>query len=117
MTSNLRLLRICGHCGEEFTARTTVTKFCSQLCGSRAYKQRARKSAAKRSDRETESRISAPLTALQAQDFLSVDDACILLGVSRWTIGRAVKSGKLRASRLGRRILIRRLDVDQLFPC
>ena len=114
-SSNLWLTRICEYCGESFTARTTVTKFCGHLCASRAYKKRARTQAASKSDEETVSKLSLQLRALQAQSYLTVQDACTLLGVSRWTICRASESGQLRIARIGRRIVIRREDIEKLF--
>ena len=42
MSSNIRVQRICQFCGKEFTARTTVTKYCSDVCAKRAYKARKR---------------------------------------------------------------------------
>ena len=40
MSSNIAIQRICQHCGKEFTARTTVTQYCSDDCAKRAYKAR-----------------------------------------------------------------------------
>lgn len=40
MSSNIRLQKTCQHCGNRFTAKTTVTKFCSDTCAKWAYKQR-----------------------------------------------------------------------------
>lgn len=54
MSSNIRITRICRFCRESFTARTTVTKFCSHRCSSRAYKQRER-------DRNVEKSVSETL--------------------------------------------------------
>ena len=42
MSSNIRLQKTCQHCGNRFTAKTTVTQFCSDTCAKRAYKQRKR---------------------------------------------------------------------------
>ncbi|MGD9588721.1 MAG: helix-turn-helix domain-containing protein [Pyrinomonadaceae bacterium] len=116
MSSNLRLTRICEHCGDQFIARTSVTKFCGQPCASRAYKARFRKRAVERSDEETISRFTIPIVALQAQNYLSVRDVCSLLGVSRWTIYRVAESGRLPMARLGRRIVIKKDDIERLFP-
>ena len=43
MSSNIRIDKICQHCGEEFVAKTTVTKYCGDVCAKRAYKARKRK--------------------------------------------------------------------------
>ena len=42
MSSKIEVQRICQYCEQEFTARTTVTKYCSHKCGQRAYKARKR---------------------------------------------------------------------------
>ena len=39
MSSNIFVQRICEECGNEFTARTTVTRFCGDRCAKRAYKK------------------------------------------------------------------------------
>lgn len=40
MSSNLRIPKICAHCGERFIAQKTSTRFCSHKCSRRAYKDR-----------------------------------------------------------------------------
>jgi len=115
MSSNLRLTRICEYCGDQFTARTSVTKFCGQQCAARAYKARSRKRTVERSDKETISRFTLSVVALQAQNYLSVQDVCTLLGVSRWTIYRVAESGRLPMARFGRRIVFKKDDVERLF--
>jgi excisionase family DNA binding protein len=86
----------------EFTARTTVTKYCSHPCASRAYKARARQSKIIQSNTETVQTLSAPVIELQTKDFLTVVEACRLLNVSRWTLARAIKDERLKAVRLGK---------------
>lgn len=115
MSSNIKVTRICQFCGESFTARTTVTKYCSHACASRAYKQRARKKDVEKSTAETVKVISAEIVNLQSKEFLSIKEVGQLLNVSRWTLSRAIKDGKLKAVRFGRRIVIRRTDIDLLF--
>lgn len=115
MSSNIQIQRICELCKNEFTARTTVTKYCSHSCASMAYKERTRNTKIKVSNIEMTHTISIPIAKLQAKDFLSIDDACKLLGVSRWTISRAIKEKRLKAASLGRRIVIKRTEIDRLF--
>ena len=38
MSSNIFSQRICEECGNQFTTRTTVTRFCGDRCAKRAYK-------------------------------------------------------------------------------
>ena len=42
MSSNLRIPKICQHCGLEFIAKTTTTKFCGDKCAKANYKKRKR---------------------------------------------------------------------------
>ncbi len=115
MSSNLEITRICQLCGNQFTAKTTVTKYCSHRCASLAYKARQRGESLERSHKETAEIISTPVIELQAKDFLSISDACKLLGVSRWTLSRAIDGGRLNAVRFGKRIVIKRAEIDRLF--
>ncbi len=59
--------------------------------------------------------VSIPIARLQAKDFLSIDDVCKLLGVSRWTVSRAIKEKRLKAVNLGKRIVIKRTEIDRMF--
>ena len=115
MSSNIYVQRICHDCAKEFTARTTVTKFCSDMCASRNYKKRKRGEKIYSSDSETSAVRSKPLVDVQSKQFLCIVDACLLLGVSRQTVWRAIKSGRLNSVRLGRRVLFKRDDIDRLF--
>lgn len=115
MSSNIQIQRICEFCGNEFTARTTVTKYCAHVCASSAYKARTRNTKIKISSKETAQAVSIPIAKIQAKDFLSIDDACKLLGVSRWTLSRAIKEKRLKAVNLRKRIVIKRTEVDRLF--
>ncbi|HEX8637336.1 MAG TPA: excisionase family DNA-binding protein [Pyrinomonadaceae bacterium] len=59
--------------------------------------------------------ISISKTELKAKEFLTISEASELLNVSRWTISRAIAGERLKAVRMGSRVIIRRLDIDQLF--
>lgn len=115
MSSNIRITRICQFCGESFTARTTVTKFCSHRCSARAYKQRQRAKQTEKSVSETVKYISIEKTKLQSKEFLSINETAELLNLSRRVVSNAVNSEKLKAVRFGRRVVIRRKDIDELF--
>jgi excisionase family DNA binding protein len=115
MSSNIRVKRICEQCGNEFEARTTVTKTCSDACAKRAYKARQRAAKVGVSNEQTRQIIVKPIEDIRAKENLNIADASKLLGVSRWTIWRAIGSGNLHAIKLGRRTLIRRSDIDRMF--
>jgi excisionase family DNA binding protein len=64
---------------------------------------------------ETVKEISSEIIELQSKDFLSINETAELLNLSRRVISNAVNSEKLKAVRFGRRIVIRRKDIDELF--
>jgi excisionase family DNA binding protein len=115
MSSNIRINRICEFCGNEFTARTTVTKYCSDTCSKRAYKARKRTEKVEASNQETKQAKEKPLAEIKARDYWSISEVCTLTGVSRWTIWRQINNGNLPAAKLGKRILIRKADLEALF--
>lgn len=100
-------------CGEIFIAKTTVTKYCSDNCAKRAYKKRKRQEKLQAVD--TSPSIAIPEQSIKSKDFLSIQEACVLLGTSRWTIYRMIDRKQLNAAKLGRRTIIKRTDIENLF--
>ena len=72
MSSNIKIQRICQCCGREFTARTSVTKFCSLKCASKAYKAKLRNDKIEVSDKEVQLIKTKPVEILKAKEFLTV---------------------------------------------
>ena len=56
-----------------------------------------------------------PHLNLKTKEFLSVQEAAELLGASRWTIQRLVQRNVLNAAKLGRRTILKRSEIDNLF--
>lgn len=118
MTSNIQLQRICQFCGKEFTAKTTTTQYCCLKCANRAYKKRTRESKIEKSNNETREIKNAPFQTIQqisAKDFLTINETCLLLTVSRTTLWRLIKKENLPVGTIGRLKRIRRSDIDSLF--
>lgn len=111
----MRVKRICLHCGNEFIAQTSVTKYCGDVCAKRAYKARKRAEKIEASNEETRQTIQAPIVELQAKDFLSYEEFCQLFKVSRTTVWRLCKEGKLKSVKIGKRKFISRASIDRLF--
>ncbi len=80
-----------------------------------AYKLRARNGKIALSNKETADIVSVPIARIQAKEFLSVSDAAKLLGVSRWTVGRAIKQSRLKVVKLGKRVVIKRSEIERMF--
>jgi len=115
MSSNIRVQRICQHCHTEFTAKTTVTQYCSDKCSKRAYKERIKVGKIDRSNKETSSIVNKNLESVKQQEYLTVRDASILIGCSTKTIYRLIDKRELTASNLAERMTrIRRSEIDKL---
>ena len=98
--------KICMFCQKVFEARKSTTRFCSKACNSRDYKERKRQEKIIEAQKDNLEKLAAPLRELQARDYISVSQAAEILGVSRWTIQRAIKQGQLKSIKiLGRRII------------
>jgi excisionase family DNA binding protein len=115
MSSNIYIKRICTHCHSEFMARTTVTKFCSEKCAKRAYKLRIKIVKIEKSEIETNTIKKKLVEPIKEKEFLSIVDAGKLLGVSRTTLWRLVSDERLKVTKIGRRSIFRKIDIDNLF--
>jgi excisionase family DNA binding protein len=118
MSSNLIFKKICEFCGKEFEAKTLYTRYCSHVCNQKHYKKQKR-------EEKIQSVILEPIkpekvlqtfdTSLQQKEFLSVDETATLLGASKRTIQRMISKGVLKVGKLGRRTIIKRIEIDKLF--
>lgn len=112
MSSNIRIERTCEYCGQLFIARTTVTRCCSTDCAKRAYKKRKREEKIQHAAEPTNTTDNARLSD---KEFLSIKDTCQLIGASRWTIYRMIEQKQIAVAKLGRRIIIRKDEINKLF--
>ncbi|MEQ1586545.1 MAG: helix-turn-helix domain-containing protein [Cyclobacteriaceae bacterium] len=116
MSSKIRIKRICQHCGNEFEARTTVTKFCGDTCAKRAYKVRLREGKISSSNAETLKIASRPIEDIRAKEFLTVRDVATLLNSSRQTVYTLINTGCIKAVNIAqRKTMIKRSEIDKLF--
>lgn len=116
MSSNIKVQRICQHCGNEFTARTTTTMYCSHRCNSAAYKAKKRAGKVEESNKQTQRIKALPIEELKAKEFLSVTQVSKLIGCSRQNVYSLINTGKLKATNiLLKKTIVRRCDLDELF--
>lgn len=116
MSSKIEVQRICHHCGNEFTARTTVTRFCSHRCSSAAHKQKVRAGKVEKSNKQTQQIKTQPIEELKAKEFLTVREVSRLLSCSVRSVYYYIESGTIKAVNLGQRITrVKRSDIDKLF--
>jgi excisionase family DNA binding protein len=110
MSSNIRLVRTCEFCKQEFIARTTVTKTCSDPCAKRLYKlkQKERKIEQAVMNEEIKQKPKAYITdeeirAIQAKEYLTLKEAALLLNVSPLTLRRWIFDGKVASTKVGKK--------------
>lgn len=115
MSTNIRIKRICDFCLQEFTAKTTKTKYCSHKCNSRAYKAAARKEKVETSNVETVKVINADMEKIKQREFLNITQAGRLFGISRRTVYRLIDRGHLNVAKFGTRTVIRKCDLEAFF--
>lgn len=115
MSSNIQVERVCEYCKKVFTAKTTKTRFCNLTCSSKGYKARQKQAKINASNQQTKTALEGFDPSITAKDFLSIDDASKLLGVSRRTLYRIIDRGELGIKKLGRRTILKRADVNSYF--
>jgi excisionase family DNA binding protein len=114
MSSSIQVQRICLHCSEEFTAKTTKTRYCSHKCNSVAYKAKLKAKKVEGSNADTQKIRSRPIEELKAKAFLSIADTCKLIGISQRSVYRLIERDALTIGKAGRRTIIRRTDLENL---
>ena len=116
MSSNIRVNRICARCEQDFIARTTVTRFCSDKCRKAAYKAMVSGKKVQKSDAETSALRGSAIDRIKSKEFLTVKDVSALLNCSLRTTYRLIIKGTIPAVNLSeRKLTIRRSDLDKFF--
>jgi excisionase family DNA binding protein len=116
MASKIHLQRICQQCGKQFTARTTVTKNCSDACAKKAYKLKLRNTKIETSNSETQEIKKKVVDEIKLKEFLTVSEVAKLLNCSSRMVYYYINNKQIKAIRLSERITrIRRIDLDSLF--
>src|ERR1700761_5227771 len=114
MSSNIRISKICDHCGQEFIAKTVETRYCSHACNRKGYKKAER---AKKLDTAKALIRVEPLNLrhdqvnweeLTRKPYLTVSEACLVLNMRGETLRRWIKEGIVKTNRVGKKHLISR---------
>lgn len=116
MSSNIKIQRVCEFCGNDFTARTTKTRFCSHACNRKSYKASILTNKIEVSNSQTRVLISKPINELKAKEFLSVREAAKLIGCCRQTLYSLINTGKIKGVNLKiKKTIIPRSEIDKFF--
>lgn len=118
MSSNISIQKVCEYCGKDFTAKTTVTRCCSDDCAKKAYKARKRAEKINASIIQAEEKKQKkvkPIEDLKEKEFLNVTQVSRLIGCSRQNVYKLINSGKLKASNiLEKKTIVKRQDLELL---
>jgi excisionase family DNA binding protein len=119
MSSNMRIKKVCQHCNKVFTAKTTVTKFCSDDCAKANYKKRMKKVRIEESTAATsrellaENTTSKELPSLhnESTGFISLPELAATTRLSERTLYRLMGDSEFPRLKIGRRLLFNRESV------
>jgi len=115
MSSKIKLQRICEYCGNEFIAKTTVTRYCSHKCNQRHYKERKKSEKIELAKTKIVKQKFRSIEEVKIKEFLSVRDVSILLGCSLRSTYRLIGEGKLKSVNLSQRMIrVKRSEVNKL---
>jgi excisionase family DNA binding protein len=115
--SKLKLPKVCEHCGKAFEAKTVNTRFCSDACNNASLRKRKKKQALEEERKQQILQESAATIAeIQTRPYISIPEAVVLFGISKDTIRRLIRAGKIPAVNLGERLTrISRTHIEEMF--
>lgn len=118
MSSNIRIKKICQHCDKVFTAKTTVTKFCSDVCAKSNYKKRVKEQKIDASRSATmrqmvpasdQGEINNPIK--QSKEIITLLELSAITGLSKSTFYRLMKDKKFPRLKIRQRLLFNKTEV------
>lgn len=119
MSSNISIQKVCEYCGKDFTAKTTVTRCCSDDCAKKAYKARKRAEKINNAIEVVEVKKQKKVNTiedLREREFLTAKEVSILLNCSVRSVYYYISNGIIEATNLGNRLTrIKRSNIDKLF--
>ncbi|MFV0365265.1 MAG: helix-turn-helix domain-containing protein [Mangrovibacterium sp.] len=114
--SKLKIPKICEQCGKPFEAKTVATRFCSHYCGTKASKERRRQAKADKEKQTILEQSARKIAELQTRPYLSISEATVMFGISKDTIRRLIKAGKVSAYNMGQRLTrVSREHLEAMF--
>jgi excisionase family DNA binding protein len=121
MSSNMRIVKICAFCKQEFIARKTTTETCSDPCAKRLYKVKQKEKAIQRAKLETEVKrmpyayiTEEQVKAIQSKEWLTLVEAALLMNVSPLTLRRWTLAGKVQSKKVGKKHMFRNSDLLEI---
>ena len=112
----MKLPKICEHCGKAFEAKTVNTRFCSDACNNASLHLRKKQALEEEYKQQILQESKAAIAEIQTRPYISIAEAVVLFGISKDTIRRLIKAGKIPAINLGQRLTrISRTHIESMF--
>ena len=109
--SNFNFQRSCEVCGQPFTPKTVYSKYCSYRCSNMAYRKK------KSAQKKEEQRQQLAKKISDERQYITVQEAETLFSISKPTLYRLIRKGKIPAVNLGERLTrISRTHIEAMFP-
>jgi excisionase family DNA binding protein len=112
MSSNMRIKKVCQHCGEVFTAQTTTTKYCSLQCAQRAYKKRVKEDKIDEAAKKTKEDLLAQnhpsgnsANVQVIKELVNIKELSVITSLSERTLFRLIKDKKFPKMKVGKRLV------------
>jgi excisionase family DNA binding protein len=114
--SKLKIPKVCEHCGKPFEAKTVITRFCSNACNNAFLRLRKKQALEEECKQQILQENVATIAEIQTRPYISIAEAVVLFGISKDTIRRLIRAGKIPAVNLGQRLTrISRTHIEAMF--
>ena len=114
--SKLKIPKICEHCGKPFEAKTVITRFCSDACNNISLRKRKKQALEEERKQQILQESKTAIAEIQTRPYISIAEAVVLFGISKNTIHRLIRAGKIPAVNLGQRLTrISRTHIEAMF--
>ena len=114
--SKLKIPKTCPQCGKTFEAKTITTVYCSQNCVNRASRAKKKQALEKERTQTLLQEKAETIAEIQTRPYITVAEAVALFGISKNTMHRLIKAGKVPAINLGERLTrVSRAHIEAMF--
>jgi excisionase family DNA binding protein len=114
--SKLKIPKICEQCGKPFEAKTVATRFCSPFCVNKSGREKKRRAKEAELKQILLEESIDKIAEIQTRPYISISEATVLFGISKDTIRRLIRVGKIPAYNLGQRLTrVSRTHIEAMF--
>jgi excisionase family DNA binding protein len=114
--SKLKFPKICLQCGNPFEAKTVTTVYCSRPCIDKANRIKKQQALEEQRTQALLQEKAEIIADIQTRPYITIAEAVVLFGISKNTMHRLIKAGKVPAINLGQRLTrVSRVHIESMF--